>query len=98
MYNVTFPTSHPSNYIVPETDMHGHPQVSRCIVSSADIFFSKLTFEKYFQEYTFRVSNSLDLDQAPAFVEPDLRPKCLRRVTCCKKITLKFAASCCFYF
>ena len=32
MYNVTFPTSHPSNYIVPETDMHGHPQVSLCML------------------------------------------------------------------
>ena len=34
MYNVTFPTSHPSNYIVPETDMHGHPQVSLCMLGN----------------------------------------------------------------
>ena len=36
-------------------------------------------FQKKFRT-TIRVSNSLDLDQGPHFVEPDLGPNCLQRI------------------
>ena len=38
-------------------------------------------FSKYFFRNTSRVSNSLDPDQAPCSVEPDLGPNCLQRLT-----------------
>ena len=47
-------------------------------LSSAD-FFSKLTFSKNSFRNTFRVSYSLDPDQASRFVRPDLGPNYLLR-------------------
>ena len=42
-------------------------------------FFSKSSFSKYSFWKTFKVSNSLDPDQARHFVGPDLGPSCLQR-------------------
>ena len=42
------------------------------------IFGSKSTFSIKPFRNTIRVSNSLDLDQARHFVEPDLGPNCLQ--------------------
>ena len=39
-------------------------------------FFSKSTFSKKIFGYTFRVSNSLEPDQAQHSVGPDLVPNC----------------------
>ena len=47
-------------------------------LSSADFFQNQL-FEKFFQEY--RVSNSLDPDQAQHFVGPDLSTNCLQKLS-----------------
>ena len=44
-------------------------------------FFSKLMFLKILFESTIRVSNSLDQDQDPHNVGPDLDPNCLQRST-----------------
>ena len=44
------------------------------------IFFKINFFEKFFQEYLIRVSNSLDPDQAQHFVGPDLGPNCLQKL------------------
>ena len=41
-----------------------------------DNFFSKFSFRK-----TIRISNSLDPDQAPYFVRPDLGTYCLQRIS-----------------
>ena len=48
--------------------------------ASAD-FFSKATFLKNSFRNTIRVSNSLDSDQAPHFVGPDLGPNCFQRLS-----------------
>ena len=48
------------------------------LLSSAD-FFSKLTFSKDSFRNTIRMSNSLDSDQDPHSVGPDLGPNCLQR-------------------
>ena len=50
-------------------------------LSSEDFFFFKLTFSKESIRNTFRVSNSLDPDQALCFVGPDLGPNCLQRLS-----------------
>ena len=44
-------------------------------------FFSKSTFSKKNFRNTIRVSYSLDPDQAPHFVGPDLSPNCLQRLS-----------------
>ena len=44
----------------------------RILLSSADFFFSKLTFSKQSFRNTIRVSNGLDPDQDRHFVGPDL--------------------------
>ena len=44
-------------------------------------FFSKLTFWKYSFRNIFRMSNSLDPDQARRIVGPDLGPNCLPRIS-----------------
>ena len=41
-------------------------------------FFKNSFFEKLFQEYHERVSNSLDPDHTQCFVWPDLGPDCLQ--------------------
>ena len=51
------------------------------MLSSADFLFSKSTFSKNSSMNTIRVSNSLDPDQARHFVEPDLGPNCLQRLS-----------------
>ena len=43
--------------------------------------FSKSTFSKNSFRNTFKVSNSLDPDQAQHFVGPDLGPNCLQRLS-----------------
>ena len=43
-------------------------------------FFKINFFEKLFHN-TIRVSNSLDTDQARQYVEPDLGPNCLERLS-----------------
>ena len=48
--------------------------------SSAD-FFTKSTFLKNYFRNTIRVANSLDPDQAQHFVEPDLGPNCLQKLS-----------------
>ena len=45
----------------------------------ADFFSSKLTVSKNSFMNTITVSNSLDLDQDPRSVGPDLGPNCLQR-------------------
>ena len=50
-------------------------------LSSADIFLSKSTFSKNAFRNTFRVSNSLDPDQARQNVGPDLGANCLQRLS-----------------
>ena len=52
-------------------------EIEHALLLSAN-FFSELTFiKKIFQEYYIRVSNSLDPDQTPHFVWPDLGQNCL---------------------
>ena len=51
-----------------------------CFLPSADFFF-KSTFLKNSFRNTIRVSNSLDPDQVPCFVGPDLGPNCLQRLS-----------------
>ena len=53
-------------------------------LSSVD--FSKLTFSKKSFRNTIRVSNSLDPDQARHFVELDLGPNCLQRLSGTTKV------------
>ena len=45
------------------------------------IFFKIIFFEKFFWEYTIRVSNNLDPDQARHSVRPDLGSNCLQRLS-----------------
>ena len=45
------------------------------------VFFSKSTFSKNSLRNTFRVSGSLDPDQAEHFVGPDLVPNCFQRLS-----------------
>ena len=45
------------------------------------IYFKINFFEKFFQEYTIRVPNSLDPDQARHFLGPDLGPNCFQRLS-----------------
>ena len=45
------------------------------------LFLSKSTFSKNPFRYIFRVSHSLDLNQAQHFVGPDLDPNCLQRLS-----------------
>ena len=47
---------------------------------SADIFKINV-FEHFFREYSIRLSNSLDPDQARHFVGPDLGPNCLQKLS-----------------
>ena len=50
-------------------------------LSAADFFSKSIKiFEKKFENFTIRVSNSLDPDQAGHYVEPDLGPKCFAKV------------------
>ena len=49
-----------------------------CFLLSAD-FSQNLFFNSF--RITIRVSNSLDPDQAQHFVEPDLGPNCLQRLS-----------------
>ena len=51
------------------------------LLSSADFFFSKLTFSKNSFRNTIRVSNSLDPDQDRHSVGPDLGSNCLQRLS-----------------
>ena len=44
-------------------------------------FFSKLTFSKTAFRNTIRVSNGLDPNQNQHFVNPDLGPNCLQRLS-----------------
>ena len=44
-------------------------------------FFSKSFFSKTSFRNTIRMSNSLDPDQAPHFVGPDLGPNCLEKLS-----------------
>ena len=50
-------------------------------INFACSFFSKSTFTKKSFTNSIRVSNSLDPDQAQHFVEPDLGPNCLLRLS-----------------
>ena len=43
--------------------------------------FSKSMFSENYFMNTFRVSNSLDPNQALSFVGPDLGPSCLQRLS-----------------
>ena len=58
------------------------------------LIFSKLTFSKNSFSNTIRVLNSLDPDQAPHRVRPDLSPNCLQRISA-KAKELKHACSVC---
>ena len=45
------------------------------------LIFFKINFFENFYQNTVRMSNSLDPDQAPHFVGPDLGPNCLQRLS-----------------
>ena len=49
-------------------------------------FFWKVTFSKKPFKSTIRASNSLDPDQARYFVDPDLDPNCLQRLSADDKV------------
>ena len=49
-------------------------------LSSAVVFFSKLTFSKNAFKNNTRVSNGLNPDQTRHFDRPDLGPNCLQRL------------------
>ena len=51
-----------------------------CIFQSAD-FFQNHLFQKTLSGKIIRVSSSLDADQAPHFVGPDLGPNCLEMLS-----------------
>ena len=54
--------------------------ILHAFLPSVDFFF-KLTFSKKSFRNTVRESNSLDPNQARRFVEPDLGPDCLQRLS-----------------
>ena len=49
------------------------------LLSCADFF--KINFSKQSFRNTIKVSNSLDVDQDPLSVSPDLGPNCLQRLS-----------------
>ena len=51
------------------------------ILSSADFFFSKLTFSKNYYKNTIKVPNSFDPDRARHLIGSDLDPNCLQRLS-----------------
>ena len=51
-----------------------------CSFVICGFFFKSIVLKKSFRN-TFRVSNSLDPDQARCFVKPDLAPNCLQRLS-----------------
>ena len=55
-------------------------EIFHALLSSTD-FFSKSTFSKKYFRNTIRVSNSLEPDQAPHSVGPDLDPNCLQKLS-----------------
>ena len=50
-------------------------------------FFSKSTFSKNYFRNIPSVSNSLDPDQAPCFLGPDLGPSCLQTTLVAQELT-----------